>query len=482
MNAPTSRRQTLPHSSEGSPVAANGFWTYGLWTDSLWTDGLWTDGLGNQLRSIEKAGSASRSIGHWSWGFVLSNRWRLLCFGVWLVVIGWFSVGGFSHVLRVGTFEGVGDHSGKATPVTVAQSNAASRALSGTASNNNAGDKQLQRFVFGERHMGVEFKLIVYCPDEETANAGAKAAFARVAALNQVMSDYVPTSELMQLCRKSAPGHPVEVSDDLFLVLSRAEELSKSTDGAFDVSVGPLTQLWRRSRRQKALPSQRLLEKALSRVGYQFVRLDPQQRTVELLRENMRLDLGGIAAGYAADEALKTLRQQGIKRALVDSSGDIVAGDPPPQTDGWVIGVVPLDPQATPSQFLKLAQAAVSTSGDAFQFVELNGRRYSHIVDPVTGLGLTTRTSVTVVAPSCLQADSLATAVTVLGPQRGLKLIHKRPKTHAFIVQAQDASSQATVQTFGSEGWQTLNFTQPPQENKSAQPRPQRSPQANEKE
>jgi FAD:protein FMN transferase len=165
------------------------------------------------------------------------------------------------------------------------------------------------------------------------------------------------------------------------------------------------------------------------------MRLDAEKKTVELLVAGMRLDLGGIAAGFAADEAMAVLARQGVTRAMIDASGDIVVGDPPPNEEGWKIGIAPLtDATGPPTRFLLLKNASVTTSGDAFQYVEIGGKRYSHIVDPQTGLGLTEPSSVTVVARDGTTADSLATAVSVLGPLRGLELIERNEGAAALIV------------------------------------------------
>jgi thiamine biosynthesis lipoprotein len=154
----------------------------------------------------------------------------------------------------------------------------------------------------------------------------------------------------------------------------------------------------------------------------------------------MRLDLGGIAAGYAVDEALKALRERGITSALVNASGDVGVSDQPPGTDGWRLGVVPDGQNGEPTRYLLIANAAVTTSGDAYQFVELDGHRYSHIVDPHTGLGLTSRISATVVAKDCITADSVATAVCVLGSERGIKFVEARPELAAMITVAEGDS------------------------------------------
>src|SRR5438270_6131047 len=161
----------------------------------------------------------------------------------------------------------------------------------------------LTRFTYTEPHMGTRFRIIAYAPDRATADRAARDAFARIAALDGSMSDYRPASELMRLCAR-AGGPPVKVSKDLFFVLSRAQEVSRRSGGAFDVTVGPVVRLWRLSRRTQRLPDPEKLARARALVGYRNVRLDPDARTVQLLKPGMQLDLGGIAKGYAADQAL----------------------------------------------------------------------------------------------------------------------------------------------------------------------------------
>ncbi len=160
-------------------------------------------------------------------------------------------------------------------------------------------------------------------------------------------------------------------------------------------------------------------------VGFQNLKLDPEAQTAMLLRPQMVLDLGGIAMGYTVDEVLAVLAKQGIRRALVDASGDIGVGDPPPGKAGWRVGIAPLRTDAAPSRYVELANRAISTSGDAFQHVDIGGKRYSHIVDPRTGLGLTDSSSVTVIADHCFTSDGLDTTVSVLGPEKGLALVAK---------------------------------------------------------
>jgi thiamine biosynthesis lipoprotein len=292
-----------------------------------------------------------------------------------------------------------------------------------------------KRFEFTELRMGTTARVVLYAPDEATAKTAAKAAFARVAELNRIMSDYDSDSELMRLCAANAKeaGKPVKVSPELFFVLSKGQEVARLSDGAFDMTVGPLVRLWRLSRRTQRLPEEKELADARARVGYRKLELNERERNVRLLTPRMLLDLGGIAKGYAADEMLAVLKQHGITQALAALGGDIAVGDSPPGTAGWKIDVAPLT-KAKPTRTLSLANAAVSTSGDAEQYTLINGVRYSHIVDPRTGLGQTGRRSVTVVARHGITSDSMTKAVALLEPDKALALIEQSPAAAALIV------------------------------------------------
>jgi thiamine biosynthesis lipoprotein len=218
--------------------------------------------------------------------------------------------------------------------------------------------------------------------------------------------------------------------------------------------VGPVVKLWRRARRTQRLPDPDDLKQALALVGYQKMRLDPRARTVQLLVPGMQLDLGGIAKGYAADEALKVLERRGIQRALVAAGGDIAVSGPPPDAEGWSIGIAPLeDPDSKPSRYLVLKDAAVSTSGDAEQYVEIDGVRYSHIVDPHTGVGLIGRRSATVVARRGIMADSLTKAVIVPGPERGLATIDQLGSGFAALYLRKTDKGE---EVFASKRWPEL--------------------------
>jgi len=320
-----------------------------------------------------------------------------------------------------------------------------------------------QRYSRTEIHMGVEFEVVLYAADEAQAGAALSKAMARIAALDTALSDYELESELSRLSAtsqtidaRSAAGFPtVKISDDLWTVLAKCQEISRASGGAFDVTIGPLTKLWRRARRQKELPDRELLAAARAAVGYRFLKLDPAAKTAQLQKLNMRLDLGGIAKGYAADEAVKVVVAAGIPRVLVRGSGDIAAWDPPPGESGWTVGVAPLDPNDPPARFVSLRRMAVSTSGDARQNLVVDGKRYSHILDPRTGQPLEGRSSVTVIAPQGIVADALDTAASVLSPAESLALIKTFEGAEIYMVHEDGLGEQRRSTSPGFAKYET---------------------------
>ncbi len=288
----------------------------------------------------------------------------------------------------------------------------------------------LERYEYTQYVMGVQARIVMYDVSEARAVRAARAAFDRMTALDASMSDYKPDSELNRICT-AAVHRPTRVSRDLFEALRLGGQVSQRSSGAFDVTVGPLVALWRSARKSAALPDAALLANAKRRTGWGLVRLR-RDRTVELLQQGMRLDLGGIAKGYACDAALAALRRAGCRRALVEMGGDLVAGDAPPGADGWQVEVA--NPGAgSPRVILSVTRCGVSTSGDTEQFVEIGGQRYSHVVDPATGMGLTTRCAATVIAPRGALSDALSTAACVLGPDRGKALVATQKGCRSLI-------------------------------------------------
>ena len=284
--------------------------------------------------------------------------------------------------------------------------------------------------------MGVDARIVVYAKDKPTAEKACSAGFARMAELDAMMSDYRPDSELMRLCDK-AGGPPVKVSHDLFRVLKRARDVSEISGGTFDVTVGPLVQLWRKARKSHALPDPGEIDKARQLVGWRKVILDEKQETVRLAVPGMKLDLGGIAKGFADDEVQVVLKKNGINCALVEMGGDIVVSNPPPGSDGWTIRVPNAGDDHGPAD-LSFANRAISTSGDTEQFVVIGGVRYSHVVDPRTGQALTSRVQVTVVAPDGLTSDPLSKGMMILPFEQRTRLFKAFPGTTCYVRVAKD--------------------------------------------
>ena len=290
------------------------------------------------------------------------------------------------------------------------------------------------RFEFERPEMGVPFRIVLYAPNQAVADAASGAAFKRVEELNAIMSDYEMDSELSRLSHSSGQGLETPVSQDLWVVLERAQRVAERSRGAFDVTVGPFVQLWRKARREHKMPDPARLAEARKAVGYTHVRVDSRRHTVQLLVPDMRLDLGGIAKGYGIDAALAVLGQKGVRSALVAGGGDMAVSDPPPGKKGWRIELGPIDATNAPqARYVLLSHRGLATSGDVFQRLEIDGKRYSHIVDPHTGIGLTDHSLVTLIAPDCMTADSLTKVVSVLGPAKGIEYIEETPGVAALV-------------------------------------------------
>ena len=277
--------------------------------------------------------------------------------------------------------------------------------------------------------MGVETRIVLYASDANAARA-ARAAFARIAALEDIMSDWRSSSEVRRLDQR--PGRWVPVSRPLFDVLSRAVAIARATDGAFDPTVGPVVALWRESRARGRLPDARALDSARTRVGWRLISLDSAHRRARLASPGMRIDLGGIAKGWILQDALTELARHGVTRALIEAGGDLVVGDAPPGRDGWCVATPGADSSLS-ARAAAITHAAVATSGAESQFVEIDGVRYSHVVDPRTGLGLTNGLTATVIAPHGASADALATALTLLGTRDAEGLLALFPGTLATV-------------------------------------------------
>lgn len=281
--------------------------------------------------------------------------------------------------------------------------------------------------VAGTRHqfsrplMGTTFSITCHHSDRALAEKAAAAAFAEGARINAIASDYLPDSELSRLAGTPV-GQPVAISPTLYELLDQARRIAEMTGGRYDPSLGPLTRLWRETRRSRRLPDPETLAAARRACGWRHFSLDPDTRAITLKLPGMAFDLGGIAKGHAADRMLDIMRKYGVPSSSIVAGGDIAAGEAPPGRPAWRVGLKTFNPGRA-DEVIALENAAVSTSGDLFQHVEIDGVRYSHILDPATGLGLTRPLAVSVVAPRGTLSDPLATAACVAGPELAASLL-----------------------------------------------------------
>lgn len=340
-------------------------------------------------------------------------------------------------------------------------------ALSSTAFATRA-QTPLTRYQRSEAHMGTQTRIVVYAADAASADRAMRAGFARIAQLDSELSDYREDSGLMRLAAQAGRGD-IAVGEDLFRVLQAGQDVAERSGGAFDVTQGTLTRLWRSARKLSELPRSERIERARANGGYRYLHLDAQARTVRIDRPGIGLDVGGIAKGYAADEALAAITAQGVTRALVALGGDIAVSDTPPDAPGWRVSIAPLAPaqasprapgqtrEATAQTTLYLRHAAVSTAGDAEQWFEVDGRRYSHLIDPRSGWPMQGRSATTVIARRGIDADGLDTAAALLGPLEGARLIESVAGA-AMRMERDDPLANAT-EVRASAGWPRQNHS-----------------------
>lgn len=291
--------------------------------------------------------------------------------------------------------------------------------------------QELSRHSFRHYQMGTQFRLIFYAESEETAKALSIKAFEELDLLNSRLSDYLPDSELNLLCQKAGNRHKVPVSQDLWQVLKLSQRVSRKSNGAFDVSIGALSKLWRAAFKDRVFPNPNAIEQVLHVVNYKRIKLARREPRVALRTAAMQLDLGGIAKGYAADRMAEILREAGCPQFLVDAGGDLLLGEAPPDREGWKIATANQSGQSTTF----LTNCAIATSGDTYQYLEWEGKRYSHIIDPRTGYGVTDQQQVTVIATTGALADALASALSVLDKKAGQQLLKKFPGSSATFIQ-----------------------------------------------
>ncbi|MFO1064265.1 MAG: FAD:protein FMN transferase [Pirellulales bacterium] len=303
--------------------------------------------------------------------------------------------------------------------------------------------------------MGSSMMFRAFDDDETQVNRAFGAARSLIGRLEDIYTDYDPESETSLLSEKGVGPHGVTVSDDLASMITLSERWHSRSDGVFDASLGKLTHLWRSAKKKKQVPEDEAVQDALRHSGWQHVTWDSKSKTLKLDTEGVQFDFGAIAKGYAVDRAFEILQQHGLKSCLVNASGNMRCGDPPPGLAGWRIDVAGLTRAGAPICFIELNNQSIATSGDLWQFQLIRGERRSHILDPRTGWGLTGSISATIVAPTAADADACATAVCVQGPDGGADLIRRLNTTsgtkayRALILRRESADGPVTFRNLG---------------------------------
>ncbi|MDD7986063.1 FAD:protein FMN transferase [Lentisphaera marina] len=292
---------------------------------------------------------------------------------------------------------------------------------------------ELNEYNFKKELMGCDFRLKIYSSDPSQAQKAAQKAFQRIDQLEKICSDYLSDSELNRLSQTHMQWTPV--SSDLWKILAYSQKISQQTHGAFDVTCGPLSIQWRIARYRNKLPEPASIEKALKRCSYKKLELNSDKQTVRLNTAHMKLDLGAIAKGYAADAAMKTLNREGIKHAMIDASGDLLMSAHPTST--WKIFINDKN-SSNSASFIRLKQGAVATSGSALQNLKKNDKTYSHIIDPRTGQAITHHQRITMIAPTAMEADALASALSVMKSADSINFSKKNPQ-NSVMIKTQDS-------------------------------------------
>ncbi len=281
--------------------------------------------------------------------------------------------------------------------------------------------------------MACTYTVVVYGRDARQLPRGVNAALDEVDRLDRLMSHYKSESPLSHVNRDAASG-PVKTDPELFDFIAECVRYSRASDGAFDITVGPLMKAWGFFRGEGRLPDANELAEVRNKIGYRHLMLNPQEKTIQFDRPGVELDLGGFAKGYAVDRAVGVLRAHGIERALVSAGGStIYALGAPPESPAWEVKIQdPLDSRKV-AMTVHLKDQAVSVSGSSEKFFEVGGVRYSHVMDPRTGRPVPRVLSVVVLTGTGTAGDALDNVFYVEGVGKGREYLKRLPETEVFF-------------------------------------------------
>lgn len=282
--------------------------------------------------------------------------------------------------------------------------------------------------------MGNRFEITVVASSADWANARIDEAVQEIQRIEEILTTFKETSETNHINR-NAGIWPVRVSDEVFRLIERSQRISSITQGAFDLSYGSIDKrLWNFDRTMTSLPDKATAKKMVRLINYQNIELNPEKKTVFLKKKGMRIGFGGIGKGYAAEMARRVMQQNGVVSGVVNASGDLTAWGTQPDGKPWTVGIVHPDVADQPFSYMELPDGAVATSGNYEKYVVIDGKKYSHTIDPKTGWPVRGIKSVTVFSPNAEICDALATPVTILGVEYGIELINQLKGVECIII------------------------------------------------
>ncbi len=282
--------------------------------------------------------------------------------------------------------------------------------------------------------MGNRFEISVVSDDESWASSRIDLAVAEISRIEKLLTTFSDDSQTNQV-NAAAGIKPVKVDQEVFLLIQRSLKISELTQGAFDITYGSIDKsLWNFDTNMKSLPDAETARKTVSLINYKNVVMDPEHMTVMLKEKGMRIGFGGIGKGYAADRAKGILQQNGVNSGIVNAAGDLITWGAQPNGKPWTIGIADPNKQMTPFSTLNISNMAIATSGNYEKYAVINGKKYSHTIDPKTGLPVSGIKSVSIICPSAEFADAMATPVTVMGITVGLDLVNQLQQLACVII------------------------------------------------
>lgn len=286
--------------------------------------------------------------------------------------------------------------------------------------------------------MGNKFEITVSCEKEQEGNQWIDGAFELITHIENQLTTYKENSDTFRI-NAGAGIYPVEVHKDTFELIERCQRLSLLTQGAFDISYGSVDKsLWNFDTTMTHLPDAATAKRMVRLINYRNIELDRTSQTVFLKEKGMRIGFGGIGKGYAAEKTRQWLIQQGVKAGIVNASGDLTTWGLQPNGEEWTIGIADPNQSNGIFSYLKVSDMAVATSGNYEKFIVVNGRKYSHTIDPRTGLPITGIKSATIITPNAELADALTTPVAIMGIEAGMDLVNQLHRVECIIIDDDD--------------------------------------------